>query len=672
MILCSLIIVVLDTTKVQIFKQITTEGEKVRFGSELFQIPQRYRFSSKSQHLVVTLCCADCCFRYHKGTDFQANHNNYFMFHSQRHVVLDTTKVQIFKQITTANNLTYKLDKLFQIPQRYRFSSKSQQVSEATSKQNCCFRYHKGTDFQANHNIKRGTTNIFLLFQIPQRYRFSSKSQLGFHLDRFITGCFRYHKGTDFQANHNTLLTLTVFLQLFQIPQRYRFSSKSQQAYKQAVENVVVLDTTKVQIFKQITTVTTYLTNITALFQIPQRYRFSSKSQHQMFHYHYSQCCFRYHKGTDFQANHNSDFVLRGNKYVVLDTTKVQIFKQITTKLLSSILLMKLFQIPQRYRFSSKSQQRFLRLILVQGCFRYHKGTDFQANHNKNSLIGARIQLFQIPQRYRFSSKSQLLLYCHLKLCRCFRYHKGTDFQANHNSLVCLNSSLQLFQIPQRYRFSSKSQLCKVRVLAKRSCFRYHKGTDFQANHNLHLSYKLRILVVLDTTKVQIFKQITTDVYLCLLGFVLFQIPQRYRFSSKSQQSPQHYIRKSCCFRYHKGTDFQANHNLFLLLQQLLLVVLDTTKVQIFKQITTITATLYSKVLLFQIPQRYRFSSKSQQAVSSPAFVCVVLDTTKVQIFKQITTYKKRKYLSNLLFQIPQRYRFSSKSQHKKCTVSIC
>ena len=41
------------------------------------------------------------------------------------------------------------------------------------------------------------------------------------------------------------------------------------------------------------------------------------------------------------------------------------------------------------------------------------------------------------------------------------------------------------------------------------------------------------------------------------------------------------------CFRYHKGTDFQANHNKILAPIQLVWVVLDTTKVLIFKQITT-------------------------------------------------------------------------------------
>ena len=69
---------------------------------------------------------ANCCFRYHKGTDFQANHNPLPNDRVLLHVVLDTTKVQIFKQITT--------------------------ILEQNSALCGCFRYHKGTDFQANHN----------------------------------------------------------------------------------------------------------------------------------------------------------------------------------------------------------------------------------------------------------------------------------------------------------------------------------------------------------------------------------------------------------------------------------------------------------------------------------------------------------------------------------------
>ena len=43
-----------------------------------------------------------------------------------------------------------------------------------------------------------------------------------------------------------------------------------------------------------------------------------------------------------------------------------------------------------------------------------------------------------------------------------------------------------------------------------KSCFRYHKGTDFQANHNTQEEIAAKVGVVLDTTKVLIFKQITT------------------------------------------------------------------------------------------------------------------------------------------------------------------
>ena len=196
---------------------------------------------------------------------------------------------------------------------------------------------------------------------------------------------------------------------------------------------------------------------------------------------------------------------------VVLDTTKVQIFKQITTSNARVMFAILLFQIPQRYRFSSKSQPYLVCTSIISRCFRYHKGTDFQANHNEIPLISLSFLLFQIPQRYRFSSKSQRFVKSDTGKYSCFRYHKGTDFQANHNRNRITMFTTWLFQIPQRYRFSSKSQ---------------------------PLLYIIGILyVVLDTTKVQIFKQITTN---SVIVIILMR-----------------------CFRYHKGTDFQANHNIY-------------------------------------------------------------------------------------------------------------
>ena len=352
-----------------------------------------------------------------------------------------------------------------------------------------------------------------MLFQIPQRYRFSSKSQL---------------------------LTVSLLgkMWLFQIPQRYRFSSKSQQRFSVDL-----------------------LSN--RLFQIPQRYRFSSKSQLKL----------------------SNSLVL----VVVLDTTKVQIFKQITTVLALMVPRCMLFQIPQRYRFSSKSQQYMAYIKILLCCFRYHKGTDFQANHNS------------------FQQMS-------LKFWGCFRYHKGTDFQANHNIINDDCSFSRLFQIPQRYRFSSKSQplhhsqnLLEV-VLDTTKVQIFKQITTVVVKH-CHTSQ-----VVLDTTKVQIFKQITTNRTGDNNSISLFQIPQRYRFSSKSQQGRMQVKNRLRCFRYHKGTDFQANHNCDKRGSYQRIVVLDTTKVQIFKQITTKVEYVFATKGLFQIPQRYRFSSKSQRS----------------------------------------------------------
>ena len=51
-----IVLVVADTTKVRIFKQITTKVDKSITNVALLLIPQRYEFSSKSQlkHSLVT------------------------------------------------------------------------------------------------------------------------------------------------------------------------------------------------------------------------------------------------------------------------------------------------------------------------------------------------------------------------------------------------------------------------------------------------------------------------------------------------------------------------------------------------------------------------------------------------------------------------------------------
>ena len=165
--------------------------------------PQRYDFSSKSQHLLCTLYIVECCCWHHKGTIFQANHNVNFMLQVDFYVVVDTTKVRFFKQITTYKASTFGFLMLLLTPQRYDFSSKSQ--------------------------LKAMTITFTWVVVDTTKVRFFKQITTYREMFLITLGCCWHHKGTIFQANHNPANS---FAQPFG----------------------VVVDTTKVRFFKQITT----------------------------------------------------------------------------------------------------------------------------------------------------------------------------------------------------------------------------------------------------------------------------------------------------------------------------------------------------------------------------------------------------------------------------------
>ena len=132
----------------------------------------------------------------------------------------------------------------------------------------------------------------------------------------------------------------------------------------------------------------------------------------------------------------------------------------------------------------------------------------------------------------------------------------------------------------------------------------------------------------------------------CHVLYLLLLIPQRYDFSSKSQPE--------------KGL-IPANP-----------VVVNTTKVRFFKQITTPSHLMLLRSSLLLIPQRYDFSSKSQRTNRFIRAYCVVVNTTKVRFFKQITTGIRLNSIGRRLLLIPQRYDFSSKSQLLNSYLSYC
>ena len=320
-------------------------------------LPQRYKFSSKSQLIKESNSRMYGCCCYRKGTNFQANHNGKELEAFTSVVVVATAKVQIFKQITTDCMIEHRKSELLLLPQRYKFSSKSQPLSKLYGTDTCCCCYRKGTNFQANHNY--GWRPIEQANVVVATAKVQIFKQ--------ITTCTYIH------INYIGLLLL---------PQRYKFSSKSQLAHLRRIHIAVVVATAKVQIFKQITTIQSGTLQPIQLLLLPQRYKFSSKSQHEERKPAGSKCCCCYRKGTNFQANHNSWHTCNNAEFVVVATAKVQIFKQITTASVVCKSLHKLLLLPQRYKFSSKSQHFLGDLVNGIGCCCYRKGTNFQANHN--------------------------------------------------------------------------------------------------------------------------------------------------------------------------------------------------------------------------------------------------------------------------------------------------
>ena len=200
-----------------------------------------------------------------------------------------------------------------------------------------------------------------------------------------------------------------------------------------------------------------------------------------------------------------------------------------------------------------------------------------------------------------------------------------------------------LFPMVQRYKFESKSQQLKEMLTENGCCFQWFKGTNLKANHNTVLAIRLTFAVVSNGSKVQIWKQITTTVFIKLGEFLLFPMVQRYKFESKSQRGKIFPTISRCCFQWFKGTNLKANHNPWVSMALIL--------------------------VLFPMVQRYKFESKSQHFHAYGFTKGVVSNGSKVQIWKQITTLSSRQPYPSLLFPMVQRYKFESKSQlvKRKC-----
>ena len=230
----------------------------------------------------------------------------------------------------------------------------------------------------------------------------------------------------------------------------------------------------------------------------------------------------------------------------------------------------------QRYKFESKSQLYTAFGNRAACCFQWFKGTNLKANHNKPSDFLSSCKLFPMVQRYKFESKSQPYWSITTTSGCCFQWFKGTNLKANHNTgssaiarptAVSNGSKVQiwkqittpeqayhvvsgLFPMVQRYKFESKSQRYRKRMIKEERCFQWFKGTNLKANHNESGNSKFRAGAVPNSSKIEIQSKSQRQCKEPIENKCCFLCPKDRKIESKSQQPATTSPTSICCVQW--------------------------------------------------------------------------------------------------------------------------
>ena len=216
-----------------------------------------------------------------------------------------------------------------------------------------------------------------------------------------------------------------------------------------------------------------------------QRYKFESNSQpFRSACTSHASCCDQY-KDTNLKAIHNRRAVCASAEMVVAISTKIQIWKQFTTRHWPHHDDWGLLRSVQRYKFESNSQRWKYRWWNYLCCCDQYKDTNLKAIHNwiSTPVVSARV--------VAISTKIQI--WKQFTTCWCF-----------------VPSEFALLRSVQRYKFESNSQRHRGAPVHHVRCCDQYKDTNLKAIHNSITSCSRFSQVVAISTKIQIWKQFTT------------------------------------------------------------------------------------------------------------------------------------------------------------------
>ena len=323
--------------------------------------------------------------------------------------------------------------------------------------------------------------------------------------------CIRYVKDTILKAIYNQTLPKSKFL-------------------------ITVFDMSKIQFWKQFTTVVNNYIPELRLYSICQRYNFESNLQRAITAFSTYKNCIRYVKDTILKAIYNVDGAYELPFVTVFDMSKIQFWKQFTTTF--------------RYKDFYKH------------CIRYVKDTILKAIYNYLILLMA--------QRITVFDMSKIQFWKQFTTCN-----------------LSLSEIKLLYSICQRYNFESNLQRRITNYNRHCYCIRYVKDTILKAIYN-HQSKKQECLhTVFDMSKIQFWKQFTTGMEFEEFVPALYSICQRYNFESNLQLAIVDMVFGFNCIRYVKDTILKAIYNHGVFSNFVASTVFDMSKIQFWKQFTT-------------------------------------------------------------------------------------
>ena len=197
-----------------------------------------------------------------------------------------------------------------------------------------------------------------------------------------------------------------------------------------------------------------------------------------------------------------------------------------------------------------------------------------------------------------------------------------------------------LYSVWQRYNFESNLQHDALPVFKLFSCIQYDKDTILKAIYNWLQININAICAVFSMTKIQFWKQFTTDY--------------------GSELSP------DSCIQYDKDTILKAIYNIIKTFIYYQIAVFSMTKIQFWKQFTTFYSSNLFTSSLYSVWQRYNFESNLQLSAIFEVFDRAVFSMTKIQFWKQFTTILDLRILVTQLYSVWQRYNFESNLQQNQ------